>query len=85
MREQVVRATRATTTHDGTIHAWWEDSFLGSIQTAVRECAVNNKSCAVLRSVLLGVIRSPDHITEDALDVSCSAGNVLTDWNNTSS
>ena len=41
--------------------------------------------CAVLRSVVLGVLRTPDHITTDALDVSCSACNVLTDWNNTSS
>ena len=47
VRDQVVRATRATTTHDGTIHACdgGQDSFLGSIQTTIGECAVNNKSC----------------------------------------
>ena len=69
-----------------------QDSFLGSIQTAVRECAVNNKSCeytlrlcSVAFRVVLGVLLSPDHITTDALNVSCSASNVLPDWKNTSS
>ena len=40
VREQVVRATRTTTTHDGTIHAWMVGKTL-----LVRECAMNNKSC----------------------------------------
>ena len=39
---------------------------------------MNTRSdCAVLRSVVLGVLHSPDHITTDALDVSCSAVNQL--------
>ena len=39
--------------------------------------------CALSRSVMLGVLRSSDQIPTNALEVSCSASNVLTDtWRN---
>ena len=86
-----VRATRGSTTQDGTdaIHVCcamlflfsWLDTERLSRRAVITSLVSMRSACAVSRSVIrcvLRVLRSPEHTTTtDALCVSDSAGNVL--------